>query len=64
MVDDERSCIEVVRQMQAVKASIDRINELILTGHLKGCISSAIEGRGKEARKKVLGEILSVFKTR
>lgn len=54
MVDGERYCIDVVTQIQAVRAAITRVEEELLRDHVAHCIEDAIEsGDATEQRKKV-----------
>ena len=62
MVEDDIYCMDVFNQNIAVIEAIKKINLRILDGHLNSCVSSAIlSGRAKE-KKRVLGELLEVFK--
>lgn len=62
MAEDERYCIDIIRQNQAVIAAIKKVNELILKNHLDTCVTTAIRGRSQSARQKVLAEIVQIFK--
>ena len=62
MVEDDIYCMDVFNQNIAVIEAVKKINLRILDGHLNSCVSSAIlSGRAKE-KKRVLGELLEVFK--
>lgn len=62
MVENDRYCIDIIRQNQAVIAAIKKTNEIILENHLKTCVITAIRGKSVVAREKVLKEIVQVFK--
>lgn len=62
MVEEGRYCIDIIRQNQAVMAALKKVNELILKNHLDTCVTTAIRGKGEKARKKVLEEIVEIFK--
>jgi DNA-binding FrmR family transcriptional regulator len=50
MVDDEAYCVDVMKQISAVQASLERANRLVLRNHLETCFSDAVrEGRGPAA---------------
>lgn len=50
MVDDEEYCVDLLKQVSALQASLERANRLILTNHLETCFSDAVgEGRGQAA---------------
>ncbi len=62
MVGEDRYCIDIIRQNQAVISALKKVNEMILKNHLETCVTSAIKGKGEKARKKVLEEIVEIFK--
>lgn len=62
MIEEGRYCIDVIQQNQAVIAALKKVNELILKNHLDTCVTRAIRGKGEKARKKVLEEIVEIFK--
>ncbi|MDB5431408.1 MAG: hypothetical protein JWP35_2524 [Caulobacter sp.] len=53
MVDEGRYCIDVLTQLQAVKAALVRVETEMLRDHLSHCIESAIvSGDAIEQRAK------------
>lgn len=61
MVDDDRYCIDVITQIQAVKAALRRVEEEMLSDHVSHCVEQAIQsGDTKEQRKKV-AELIEVL---
>jgi CsoR family transcriptional regulator, copper-sensing transcriptional repressor len=62
MVEDDRYCLDIVQQTQALSAAAREVALLILEDHLRGCIREAIEdNRGEAAIKEmvtVLGKAL------
>ncbi len=63
MVEEGQYCIDVIRQIQAVQAALNRINALILENHLNSCVITAIQGEDREERERVLKEITDVYVT-
>lgn len=61
MVDDDTYCIDVIKQLQAVQAALNKVNSLILDNHLRTCVTTAIQGDEPAERERVLEEITSVF---
>ena len=61
MIGRDAYCIDVIRQIQAVQASLDRLSAMILENHLNSCVTTAVRGNDPEAREKVLKEISEVF---
>lgn len=62
MVEDERYCIEVIFQIEAVEAALKKVREKILEDHLSTCVTTAIKGDSEKKRKRVLGELLEVYR--
>ena len=61
MVEEERYCIEVLQQMQAVKAALSRAETEILKNHAACCVAEAIAS-GDEAEQRVkFGELVELF---
>jgi CsoR family transcriptional regulator, copper-sensing transcriptional repressor len=61
MVEEEAYCIDVIRQVQAIQASLVKVNNLILDYHLNSCVIIAVKGDDVNEREKVLNEIVDVF---
>ncbi len=53
MIEDERYCIDVLQQMQAIKSALARVEDAILKDHAATCVESAIaSGNAGEQRTK------------
>ena len=61
MVEEDAYCIDVIRQIQAVEAALDKVNSKILEDHLNSCVITAIQGNDRAERERVLKEITEVF---
>ena len=61
MVEEDVYCIDVIRQIQAVQAALNKINTSILENHLNSCVITAIRGDSEQERERVLKEITEVF---
>ena len=61
MVEEEAYCIDVIRQIQAVEAALDKVSAQILDTHLSSCVITAIRGDDPAERERVLHEISEVF---
>src|SRR5437588_2336998 len=50
MVEDDAYCIDLMKQLSAIQASLERVNRLVLKNHLETCFSEAVtEGRAQPA---------------
>ena len=61
MVADDVYCIEVIKQVQAVQAALNKVSTSILDGHLHTCLTTAVRGEDPAERERVLAEIAGVF---
>jgi DNA-binding FrmR family transcriptional regulator len=61
MVEEDAYCIDVIRQIQAVEAALNKVSAQILEEHLNSCVITAIRGDSEQERERVLREIAEVF---
>ncbi|GIK64216.1 MAG: hypothetical protein BroJett018_20100 [Chloroflexota bacterium] len=63
MLEEDRYCIDIIKQIQATQAALARVSELILENHLDTCLTTAIRGDDPNERERVLAEVMEVFRT-
>lgn len=61
MVEEDTYCIDVIRQIQAIDAALNKVSTQILENHLNSCVITAIKGNNPKERERVLKEISEVF---
>jgi DNA-binding FrmR family transcriptional regulator len=61
MVEEDAYCIDVIRQIQAVDAALNKVSTQILENHLNSCVITALKGNNARERDKVIKEITEVF---
>jgi DNA-binding FrmR family transcriptional regulator len=61
MVEEDRYCIDVLTQIQAVKAALGRVETELLKGHLAHCIESAIIAGDAEAQRTKAAELINLL---
>ncbi len=61
MIEEDAYCIDVIKQIQAVQAALNKISVQILDGHLHSCVVTAVNSDDARERERVLGEIAEVF---
>ena len=55
MIEDERYCIDISKQLMAVQSLLKKANIKILKDHMEGCVLSAInDGTGQEKIKEIV----------
>tara|TARA_B100001013_G_C24247139_1_gene299486 strand:- start:68 stop:334 length:267 start_codon:yes stop_codon:yes gene_type:complete len=59
MIEQEQYCVDVLKQTYAVRRSIQKIESLMLQGHLHTCVVDGV----KEGREdQVLNELIELYK--
>lgn len=61
MLEEDKYCIDIIRQIQAVQAALNKVSAKILDGHLNTCLLTAVQGNDPAERQRVLNEITEVF---
>jgi DNA-binding FrmR family transcriptional regulator len=61
MVEQDRYCIDVIKQIQAAEAALAKVSQIILDNHLHTCLTTAVRGDDPDERERVLAEISDVF---
>jgi DNA-binding FrmR family transcriptional regulator len=50
MVEDDAYCVDLMKQVSAAQASLERVNRLVLKNHLETCFAEAVaDGRSQPA---------------
>lgn len=58
MIEEDRYCVDVLKQSFAVRRALEKVEGLILNGHLHTCVVEGIQG---ERREQVLAELLDLY---
>ena len=61
MVENDTYCIDVLQQIQAVQAALNKVGNQILDDHLHSCVITAVQGEDVGERERVLEELTEVF---
>ena len=61
MVADDVYCIDIIQQIQAVQAALNKVSTMMLDNHLRTCVTTAIQGEDADERERMLQELTSVF---
>jgi DNA-binding FrmR family transcriptional regulator len=61
MLEEDKYCIDIIRQIQAVQGALNKVSAKILDGHLNTCLLNAVNGKDTAERQRVLNEITEVF---
>jgi len=63
MLAEDEYCIDVIKQIQAVQAALNKVTTVLLDGHLHSCVTTAVQSKNVAERERVLQEIAQVFDT-
>lgn len=63
MLEREDYCIDIIKQIAAIEVALKKVSSLLLENHLDTCVSIAIEGRGPSLRRRVVRELLEIYRT-
>ncbi|WP_373008788.1 metal-sensitive transcriptional regulator [Hyphomonas sp.] len=61
MVGEDRYCVDIVRQVQAIKAALTGLEGLILDDHIATCVEHALEADDLDARREKVEELVAVL---
>ena len=61
MVDGDRYCIDVVRQVQAIKAALSGLEGVILEDHIATCVDDALTSEDLAERRTKVDELVAVL---
>ena len=58
MIEEDRDCPDLLHQLAAVKAAINKTSELILEDHIQSCLLNAVkEGTTEESVKELMAAV-------
>jgi DNA-binding FrmR family transcriptional regulator len=61
MLEDGAYCVDIVNQISAIQAALQRVSTLVLDKHLHTCVTTAIRGNDSQEKERVIEEIMQVF---
>ena len=61
MVGEDRYCIDVLTQVQAVRAALAKVETEILRDHLGHCIEGAIVSGDRDEQRKKAAELIELL---
>ena len=61
MVEEERYCIDILTQLQAVKAAVKRVEDEVLKDHARCCVEEAIQSGDVGEQREKFAELVDLF---
>lgn len=63
MVEEDKYCVDILVQIAAVKAALNKVGLVLLEDHTRGCVSRAIQtNEGDEAIDELMDVIMRFIK--
>jgi DNA-binding FrmR family transcriptional regulator len=59
MVEAERYCVDIMKQLAAVQASLEAVQQILLKNHLSTCVTDAIRAGSGEP---LIGELVAALR--
>lgn len=59
MVEDDRDCLDVLKQIAAAEGALHSLGAMVLEDHLKGCVTRAILNRDHD--DELISEVVDIF---
>ena len=51
MIDEDKYCVDVVTQVAAIQAALDKVSLGLLDGHIRGCVREECSNGGRYLRQ-------------
>lgn len=61
MIDEERYCIDILQQIQAIKSAISKVEDAVLKDHAATCVENAIASGDAADQRKKFAELIDVL---
>ena len=61
MIDGDRYCIDVLNQIEAVKAALKKVQDEILRDHIGHCVEDAITSGDRKDQRRKVAELVQVL---
>ena len=59
MVEENRDCMEVLKQVAAASGALRSLGMVILKDHLEGCVASAL--RSADQERELIPQVMEIF---
>lgn len=63
MIEEDRYCVDILVQIAAVRAALNRVGLSLIEDHTRGCVAEAIRrDAGQEAVEELIGVLAKFLK--
>lgn len=61
MIEEGRYCMDILTQLRAIKAALNKVEMEILKDHADHCVTEAIKSGSAQAQKEKFNELIELF---
>ena len=61
MVEDDRYCIDILHQIQAIKSALAKVETQVLKDHAACCVAEAIASGNADDQREKFEELVTLF---
>lgn len=61
MIEDDRYCIDILHQIQAVKSALAKVESQVLKDHAACCVAEAIASGDETEQREKFNELVELF---
>ena len=58
MLEEDKYCVDILKQTFAIRRAIEKVEAMLLEGHLETCV---VEGVRNGREREVLGELVELY---
>jgi len=58
MIEEDKYCVDILRQTYAVRKALEKLEAVVLEGHLRSCVPEGIKGDREDA---VIQELMQLY---
>lgn len=62
MVEEDKYCVDVLTQIAAAAAALEKAGSIILERHLEHCVTDAFRSGDEAARQEKIAELMKIFR--
>ena len=63
MIEDEQGCIDIIRQILAIQGALEKLNLLLLEGHLHEFTATLTRCENDAERERIVHQLVGVFES-
>lgn len=61
MIEEDRYCIDILHQIQAVRAALTKVESQVLKNHAAHCVTDAIKSGDEGEQRQKFEELIELF---